>query len=215
VKRRILVLPFAVLVIASLTAWKLTRPPSEQIVPRESPGHPGAAPLFVLEDERGLPSDERSDDPADTSRKPRVRLATYLGRHRLLVAFFDGRAGVETDPVLLRLREKFPEIDARGTKIFAVGTAPREDFETLLQACGPFPFPLLRDPNGFATEQWGRAEFDEGGQIVRTRPGLFVVDRAGKVLSHSSGPKADDDPLRTIDALARGDYKFPVRGMSP
>jgi peroxiredoxin len=215
--KRILILPLAAVILTALVAWKLTRPAQVQDVPRESPGYPLAAPTFDLSDERLAPESEPESSAADDAApKNRARLKSFLGRHRLIVAFFDGRITSAPDPVLETLFERFGELDRTGTKIFAVSAAPEKELRDMIRAHKPFPFPVLHDPNGFACDAWGRGERDAEGRVVRSTPGLFVVDRAGQVVASPLGvPQPVDRPLDVIDSVARGQYRFPIRGMNP
>ena len=76
---RLFVLLLAALVITALCAWKTSRPPSASSLRGELPELRQPAPAFALYTHHSPPQI--------------VRLATYLGRHSILVVFFDGREG--------------------------------------------------------------------------------------------------------------------------
>lgn len=200
--RAAIVLSLAALVIVALCAWKLTRPPRAPSTRQDISGPRLPAPVFVLRDQQ--------------SQRRRVRLATFLGRHRILVAFFDAGPDLQLDPLLRRLKERSTELDRAGIKVFAISAAAPDPYDNLLRREGPFPFPVLRDPNGFVCAKWGRLDPQSETTHLKTLPGLFVIDRAGNVAvkeERAAGdaggvavaPAPETDPLHTIDALASGE----------
>lgn len=126
-----------------------------------------------------------------------VRLATFLGRHQIIVLFFDGENGADKDPELLRLRERFPELQSHNVKVIAVTSAIPQQNRAAMERVGPFPFPLVSDfdplsPDGLLRihKQWGRVT--ESGKL---RPGVFLIDRKGQVISTPDGPR----PFASVD----------------
>ncbi|MGV2340627.1 MAG UNVERIFIED_CONTAM: peroxiredoxin family protein [Planctomycetaceae bacterium] len=64
----------------------------------------------------------------DQNNRP-VQLRGYLGRHRVLVAFFDGRTGPLADRVLVKLKEYQPALKAEGVMILAISTPLAPDIK--------------------------------------------------------------------------------------
>ena len=172
---RILILPVAAAVIAGLVAFKLTRPPQSFRAGDAVMWQP--APPF-----KGLDSDNRL-----------VKFERYLGRHEILLIFFDGEAGADHDPLLLRVREQFDSLKRRGTIVVGVSAALPQQNRAAFQRSGAFPFPLLSDPEFKIHQMWGR--FDETAE--RPMTGAFLIDRAGRVawLGKFPRPEGSLDPL--------------------
>jgi peroxiredoxin len=129
-----------------------------------------------------------------------VRLGGFLGRHQVIVLFFDGEAGADKDAELLRLRSRFAELVARDVKVIAISSAlPQENRAAMsIERAGPYPFPLLSDFDPISPaealrihRQWGRFDPVTNKPI----PGAFVIDRKGQVLFAGPGPK----PMKNID----------------
>src|SRR5262245_22441904 len=97
-RKLFLVVPVAAVVITALVAYRYLRPsappPSEAAIAAAV----RPAPLMQLNDEHMRP----------------VRLASYLGRHKLLVAFFDGDREGGAGALVETLREQHPEIASTG-----------------------------------------------------------------------------------------------------
>ena len=193
---RIVILPIAAAILVTLCAYRFSRPPKPRSIPPPTFKRP--APLFELYDQK----------------KPSklVRLESYVGRHQILVVFFDGTAGVEQDPVLRRLRQNFENIKATGTIVLAVSTAlPQEnrpqkkregDLPQKNRNVGVFPFPLLSDPGLDVQRNWGR--LDE--PLNKPLTGVFLIDRAGLVgwSQPADAPEPTPHPERVIDHLIQG-----------
>ncbi|MGH7201844.1 MAG: redoxin domain-containing protein [Planctomycetaceae bacterium] len=174
-QRRTLVLPFAAVVITALCVYATVRPypPQRRI---RGPQEMRPAPLFELYDKQNRT----------------VRLKAYVGRHRILVVFFDGEGGADRDPLLRRLRGDFENLES-DVKILAVSTAlPQHN-----RQADPFPFPLLSDPGLQVHRQWGR--YDE--QTERPLTGVFHIDRAGLVAWSDGHPQPLSDPNDQINRL--------------
>src|SRR5439155_23764339 len=105
IRRILLFIPVSAAVIIALVVFKLTRPYDH--VSSGRTGDVRAAPLFQLPDEHSRT----------------VRLASYVGRQKLLILFFDGSRGPEQSPLLQQLRSAFPLIDATGATVFAISAA--------------------------------------------------------------------------------------------
>lgn len=183
--RRIVLLSIAGVVILVMCFYKATRT-YEKPSPAVLPTVKQAAPLFELYNEK---------QPNEL-----VRLVGYLGRHRILVVFFDGKAGADHDPILLRLREKFDQLRESGIKVLAVSTALPQENRKVIARIGPFPFPLLSDPDLRVHRRWGRINEQTG----TPQTGLFLIDRAGEVDWADGSPRRLTDPETTIDELLAG-----------
>jgi len=119
------------------------------------------APLFELYDQQ----------------MQRVPLARYLGRHKLLVVFFDGsRPG---SSLLAELRRNAAAIERTGAVLLAVSTAPPAAHRELFPGGRRVSLAVLSDildqGVGAVHRQWGA--FDEAAS--KPREAVFVVDRAG------------------------------------
>jgi len=183
--RRILILFIAGAVIVILCAYKVTRTykkPTHVVLPTVKQ----AAPPFELYNEK---------HPNEL-----FRLAGYLGRHRILVLFFDGKTGADRDPMALRLRDEFDRLRKNNIKVLAVSAALPQENRKVIQRSGPFPFPLLSDPDLRVHRLWGRIDEHSG----RPQTGLFLIDRAGKVDWADGSPRPLTDPKTTVDELIAG-----------
>ncbi|MGE3313992.1 MAG: peroxiredoxin family protein [Planctomycetaceae bacterium] len=168
-RRRLMVFPVAAAVIAILTGYKLMRtdlPANYEGSVSGSVALP--APRFELLDDK---------KPSEL-----VRIESHLGRERLLVLFYDGDAGACNSSMLLQLRERFHELHRAGFVVFAVSSTIPQENRKAIEQCGTFPFPLLSDPDFSAHRAWGR--IDGSGKPI---PGLFLVDRAGRVAATPAG----------------------------
>ena len=122
-----------------------------------------------------------------------VRLGAWLGRHRIIVVFFDGDRGADNDVDLLRLRDRFAELQAHDVKVVGVTVAiPQVNRAAMERAGGEFPFPLVSDVDPQSPEgtlrihrHWGRLD------PVTEKPltGAFLIDRKGQVAYVGSIPK--------------------------
>lgn len=183
-RRIFLVIPISAVLIAGLAAYKLTRtydPPAD-----ENQAGPRAAPLFQLYDEHSQI----------------VRLVRYVGRHKLLIVFFDGSHGPDHSPLLAQLRERFAELHASGAIVLAISASrPSENrygknLEHLQAGAatpaGPsregelrYPFPLLSDILDYEVHRRYGAFDARTGRPVEA---VFVVDRAGVIRNTHLGP---------------------------
>lgn len=190
--RRLWFLPIAAAVIVGVCWYKLAQthaPPTGRVIEQLCP----AAPFrFSLPDQN----------------KPTryINLRAYLGRHHVILVFFDGAQGAETDPVLLRLRRDHDELNRRGVKVFGVSTnlpqknrPPKTPAHKLPgQPREPFPFPLLSDLEASRVHKlWGR--YDAASKSPLT--GTFHIDAAGNVRCDGRKPLPVDDPDAVIDTL--------------
>ena len=135
-----------------------------------------------------------------------VRLGAWLGRHRIIVVFFDGERGADNDADLLRLRDRFAELQAQDIKIVGVTVSiPQVNRAAMERAGGSFPFPLVSDVDPQSPEgtlrihrHWGRLD------SVTEKPlsGVFFIDRKGQVAHVGPIPKPYDNVEQIISSLA-------------
>ncbi len=188
--RRVLIPLVAGVVIAVLCAWRvMTNKPQDYAAQVRLEATKVVTRSAADLDFEGLDSDNRM-----------VRLAAFLGRHRILVLFFDGELGADKDAELLRLRERFVELKAHDVKVIAVSTAlPQQNRAAMLpERAGEFPFPLVSDFNPVSPEEaqkihrrWGRWDDSTG----KAKPGVFVIDRKLQIEFMGGAPK----PVASVD----------------
>ncbi|MEY3175761.1 MAG: hypothetical protein RLZZ436_3675 [Planctomycetota bacterium] len=189
-KPRFLLFLLLLSAVTGATVWRMANPHQRQAVdPALLNARP--APGFQLLDQNNRP----------------VQLRGYLGRHRVLVAFFDGRTGPLADRVLLRLKECQPALKSEGVLVLAISTplAPEIKPQTL-----SFPFPVLRDTIAGTPEScsrvWGVCpQPAESGRAAVISPALFLVDRSGLVAWQGEHPQPLADPEAAIAAILRGE----------
>jgi peroxiredoxin len=158
--KRVFILVVAAGVIGGLCAFKLTRhyaPPTS--IAAQTPAAP--APEFELYDQNA---------PSRI-----VRLEGYLGRQRVIVAFFDGQAGAHASPVLNRLKANWVRLRKADIYVMAISTALPQENRKDIAKYGEFPFPLLSDPDFRVHREWGRFDKSTG----KPRAGVFLVNRKG------------------------------------
>lgn len=174
-----LVIPIAAVVISLLVTYKLTRPPQPPIeIP--NPAVLRIAPPLSLYDQR--------------SRLVRINPA-YIGRHKLLVIFYDGSHGPHGSELLQRAIRGFAAIHESRPVVLAVSAVQSAANRRALEAEGPVPFILLSDILDYqAHRQWG--VFDE--RTNTPREAVFVIDRTGWIRHVHLGP----DKLGTVEEWA-------------
>lgn len=195
-RRILLVIPVSAAVIIALVAFKMTR--TYEPVAAGSTGDVRPAPLFQLPDEHSRT----------------VRLASYVGRQKILIVFFDGSRGPGQSPLLQQLRNDFPLIDATGATVFAISAArPSQNrYGANLEhlkidpARGGTPTPeeirysfrLLSD---IVDYQWHRLYGAFDAATGQPREAVYVVDRAGLIQHEHLGPAglgAPEDWVREL-----------------
>jgi mycoredoxin-dependent peroxiredoxin len=131
-----------------------------------------------------------------------VRLEGYLGRHRVIVVFFDGRAGAHRSAVLKHLRDEWDRLRKAGVYVMAISTALPQENRKIIAANGEFPFPLLSDPDFHVHRAWGRFDEKRGTPLE----GVFLVDRKGAVRWSPSlnAPQPLEDWKSAVDKCAQG-----------
>ena len=120
------------------------------------------------------------------------RLSAYLGRHQVIVIFFDGALGATRCPDLIELRDRAEELNRRGVKVVAVSQAiPQVNRDAQLMM-GEVPGVMISDVDGVIPHQGGR--LTKSGEPLT---GLFLVDRKGSVAFTEGQPR----PYATLDEL--------------
>ena len=162
-KPRILILPLSAAIIAGLVWYKARQPPVEPsatasaALRQRRPAQP-----FKLHDQRSQP----------------FRLERYLGRHKLLIVFFDPTRGAARNPQLQVLKAGHAQLTAHGEKVIAISSAtPWANRESFKQG-GEYPFHVLSDADYSVETQWGVMSNGDPPQVI---PSAFVVDRAGVI----------------------------------
>lgn len=144
---------------------------------------------------------------ADHNRKV-VKLERLLGRHRVVLVFFDPNLGIDQDPRTKKLLEAFKTIDAAGIEIIAVSTAtPFANEEAEKRIGYELPFPVLTDidiNNPVPTpahRSYGCLDENSGLPL----PALFLIERDGSLPYGPNGfPTAIQDEARALEILAQG-----------
>jgi hypothetical protein len=181
-RRLFWVLPLSAIVLAGLTVWEQSNIPRRRISARPVEGIKKrlvARPFqFELYD-----SENRT-----------VRLARYLGRHRIELVFVKHGGVAATDPVVVSIKKIMATRSDSGILLVVspelpqslrVGTADVKQPEVVLLSDaggrrGQLP--------GGAADAWGVSSPD--GLVKQTR--WFAIDRAGQVAWNSTGPLAGD-----------------------
>ena len=193
--RRVLIPIVAGVIIAVVSTWRvMTNKPQDYAAQVKLESEKVIARSVTAFDFEGLDSDNRL-----------VRLKPFLGRHRVIVLFFDGEVGADKDTELLRLRERFDELKAHDVKVVAVSTALPQENRAAMTAdrAGPFPFPLVSDFDPTSLDgalrihgRWGRIDAKTGKAI----PGAFAIDRKGQVLFAGDSPKPMENVDRAVES---------------
>lgn len=177
-KKRVFLLPAAALVIAALCVYRMTQ--SQQgrgeLIPPPAAKQP--APLF-----------EAYNQDSEL-----VKFERYLGRHRVLVVFYDGERGAHENPVLRQLAGHPEQVKSSHAVVVGVSTALPQENERAIERMGSaFPGQLLTDLDLEIHRKWGR--FDP--ETEKPIPGVFLVDRTGRVAFADGVPQpvAEVDPV--------------------
>lgn len=136
-----------------------------------------------------------------------VRLGSWLGRHRIIVVFFDGSEGADHDRDLLRLRDHYSELQTLDVKVVGVTDAlPQDNRAAMGRAGGEFPFPLVSDFDPQSAEgqlrihrHWGRLDSVNGKPLT----GSFLIDRKGDVAYMGPIPKPYENTQQILDLLKK------------
>lgn len=194
-KPRILVLPFAALVIVALVIYKTNQPVREiSLEDQKARLARRPAPTFKLHDLASQP----------------LSLGRYLGRHKLLMVFFDPTGGVAQNEQLKILKSGYSRLTAHGEKVIAISNAtPYANRESVKRApdyrpdlekeVDYFPFHVLSDADYSVGTQWGCMNAGDPPRVV---PSAFVIDRAG-VFNWSQIGGPSPIPLETLLSQVR------------
>jgi peroxiredoxin len=148
---------------------------------------------------------------ADNSRKV-VKLERLLGRHRVVLVFFDAEMGVDQDPRTKNLIENFAAIDSAGIEILAVSTAtPFANEEAEKRLGSELPFPVLTDIdiNNPAPTPAHHLYGLIDATTSTPRPGLFLINRDGSVAFGLNGfPAPAENETFVLESLSRGNWPF-------
>jgi peroxiredoxin len=189
-RRIFLILPVSAAAICGLVAYKLSRH-YEPLSPRDYEKPPPAA-RFQLPDEHSRV----------------VRLERYLGRQKILIAFFDGSKGPDRNAIVNSLKDRFADLKQTGAAVLAISAVlPQQNrYGANLerhQSANPdpkdelhYPFPLLSDVLEYDVHKRFGAFDQQSNQPLES---LFVVDRLGLVQYSRIGA----DQLGTVDDWIR------------
>ena len=195
--RRVLIPIVAGIVIAVVSTWRVMTNKSQDYAAQVAAAVVMRPVSSFKGDFEALDSDNRL-----------VRLGGFLGRHRVIVLFFDGEAGADKDTELLRLRDHFVELKAHDVKAIAVSTAlPQENRAAMTaERAGPFPFPLVSDFDPTSLDgalrihrHWGRIDANTGKSLT----GTFAIDRKGQVMFAGDSPKPMENVDRAVESAIR------------
>lgn len=202
-RKRLLVLPISAVVIVGLCFYKLSRSydprpfvPIQHVSLRTV--SPDSGLLFELYDQKS----------------ELVKLSRYVGRHEIVLVFFDGAAGVHKNSTMQLLAEN---IDRLATDLIIVGVSdvlPQVNERFLKQwnadrerqRLPELRFVLLSDvdfsPDGPRDKwkvhrQWRRYD----AATKQSLTGGFFIDRKGQVAWGPGGPVAITDPKQLLDRL--------------
>ncbi len=187
-RRRLWFLPIAAVVITGLCAYRATRPPRPVVAVE-------AQPLRAFP-----PKDWELPDHGFRL----VKFNRFLGRHPVVVLFFDSRQPIEEDTLLIWLRDHADEIYDAGWRIIAISPAPPAEVRNAATRAGQdWPFPVLTDMhlrNPAPTPVhylWSRIDRMTGEPL----PALFLVDRMGYVVYQNGRPLPEQNPLQSLKQI--------------
>lgn len=184
--KRLLIVAVAAILIVGACVWKLTQPVDVTATSREDQLRK-PAPRFELPDQKTR----------------LVKFERYLGRHRILLVFFDGDFPPDQDDRLVQLRKGYSGLSKNNTVVVAVsGGLPQTN-----RSGTAFPFPILtdlqqRDPGSHfnAHKLWGSYDAKAKKPLFKT----FLIDRRGDVAWTDQGPKEITNSTTVINALING-----------
>lgn len=178
-KPRILALPLAALMIIGLVYFKSSQPQIElSDAARDALQRRRPATIFKLHDQRSQP----------------FRLERYLGRHKLLIVFFDPSQGAAKNEQLQILKRGYEQLSAQGRKVIAISSATPYANRESFKLGGDFPFHVLSDADYSVETEWGCMTTGDPPQVI---PSAFVIDRAGVISWSQIGGKSPI-PLETL-----------------
>ena len=184
-RRPAVFLSLAALIIVSLCLHKVTRTYDAQ---QGTQTQLRPAPLCTLYDQRSQ----------------LMRLERYIGRHPILLVFFDGQSGADQDPLLRRAAALHGSLSRSEVIVIGISQViPQVNRQALAKLQQEFdidssvriPVQLLSDLDYAVHRQWQRFQGDQ------PRPATFLIDRAGRVAWQSGAPQPVLDPVTTLNQL--------------
>ena len=127
-----------------------------------------------------------------------VRLERYVGRHDILLIFYDKDQTANGDAYLPRLRDAQAKLKRRGFIVIGVSTAlPQENRRA------DMPFDLLTDfsTTGIREPLFVHRKFNMVDEQDQTRTGIFHINRAGSIAWANKVPQQIPDPDAYLDQL--------------
>ncbi len=183
-RKRILILPFSAVVILALVSYKLTKTyPDPKAATYQTVVKGPVRPFQALNSYNRL-----------------VKLDAFLGRHTMILVFFDGAAGADRDETLQQIRNNYDRFKELDIIVLGISEALPQQNRKVFERSGEFPFPLLSDPAFELHRRWGL--FDEQAGVANQ--GVFLVDRAGQVAWSGTRPKPLTRPSETIRQICKG-----------
>lgn len=178
-----LVLPIAALIIIALCVYKMNQTHTR--------------PVFIPAALRPLPPDLHFELHDQDSRT--MRLTRYLGRHEIIIVFFDPQTGPAEDPVLTLLSQNHEQLKRRS--IIVLGISP--EIPQVHRKAGDFPFELLTDMDlkSGATSHVRRGFGLVDNQSGESSTGVFYIDRAGRIAWSKNRPQPLPDPISFVKQL--------------
>lgn len=186
---RVLFLPIAAIIVSGLVFYRLNRKDTSAETGNQLQSQP-------------CPDFEHYDAGSES-----VRLSRYLGRHSIIIVFFDGKKGADASPTLQRLYEYRDRLKRNGVVVLGISRALPQVNEkawyrlTSQQEKSGLPlFLLLSDLEGETHKNWRIDEQTE----ARGEPPVFLVDRAGRVPFRAGIPAPVEDFDRELSQLIGG-----------
>lgn len=127
------------------------------------------------------------------------RLRRYLGRHRVLVVFYEAELTATNDPRMTAIRAAYPQLSARDVQVVGVSTALPQENRAAVAEAGDFPLTLVTDIDLSIHDRWARIDPRER----RPLPGVFLVDRKGEVPCFGPTPQPVADLDHMLAELTR------------
>lgn len=194
-RRRVLILPIVALILTGVSWWRI----EWQKTHRQR--RPVAAPQELR------PADPFKFLLYDQSTRL-TKLEAYLGRTTLLLLFTGAETDLQTVALLNDLADSQPALASAGIQPMVITAAAPSVIRDAQKRRGKaYPFPVLADidpqqPRPFPVHHlWGRID-SSGGEPI---PGLFLIDRAGRIATNVGLPRPYSDPRAAIRLLAAGE----------
>ena len=174
-----LVLPLAAAIIIGLCIYKTNQKHTR--------------PTFIPTSRHPLPLNlhfELNDHSA-----ARVRLARYLGRHEIVLVFFD-TSSEKADGVLPFLKDRYSEFRNRGITLIGITASKPQDADD-------YPFEILTEMDlttrSLSTVRRDYGLFDEA--TGEPQNGVFYIDRASRIAWEKDRPQPLPEPIAFLRQL--------------